>query len=78
MKVRGFQLDELNNGIAGTEFHGQVTHLTTAISTMDPALRAAQSGARRGVWVADKQLAGRGRGTNQWHSAPGEGLYPAA
>lgn len=78
MKVPGFQLAAVNGGIEGTKFHGQVTHLSSAISTMDPALRAAQSGARGGVWVADRQLAGRGRGTNQWHSAAGEGLYMTA
>jgi len=72
-----FHADEVNDGITETEFSGRITHLTTAISTMDLALRAAQSGARCGVWVADEQLAGRGRGGNRWHSAAGNQEGPA-
>jgi BirA family biotin operon repressor/biotin-[acetyl-CoA-carboxylase] ligase len=45
---------------------------------MDLAAQAAQSGARHGVWIADEQTAGRGRGGHAWHSAPGEGLYMTA
>jgi len=78
MQASFFQLDEVNHAVVGTEFHGRITHLTTATSTMDLALHAAQAGARHGVWIADEQLAGRGRGSNQWHSAPGDGLYMTA
>ncbi len=42
------------------------------------ALQAAQGGARYAAWVADAQTAGRGRGGNTWHSAPGDGLYLTA
>jgi BirA family biotin operon repressor/biotin-[acetyl-CoA-carboxylase] ligase len=45
---------------------------------MDLAAEAAKSGARRGVWIADEQTAGRGRGAYTWHSEPGAGLYMTA
>jgi BirA family biotin operon repressor/biotin-[acetyl-CoA-carboxylase] ligase len=58
-----------------TGLKGPVTHLAVAGSTNELALEAAQDGVRRGVWVADEQTAGRGRGGHNWHSAPGNGLY---
>lgn len=54
---------------------GPVTWLPVTESTNQLALEAAQAGARRGIWVADEQTAGRGRGGHSWHSAPGDGLY---
>lgn len=54
---------------------GPLTWLPVTESTNQLALAAAQSGARRGIWVADEQTAGRGRGGHSWHSAPGDGLY---
>ena len=33
---------------------------------------------RSGVWVADEQTAGRGRGGHGWHSVAGDGLYVSA
>ena len=53
-------------------------HLPTVTSTNTLALEAAQSGTQTGVWIADEQTAGRGRGGHTWHSAPGEGLYLSA
>jgi BirA family transcriptional regulator, biotin operon repressor / biotin---[acetyl-CoA-carboxylase] ligase len=50
-------------------------HFPSVGSTNTVALEAAQAGARTGVWVADEQTAGRGRGGHGWHSAAGEGLY---
>ena len=41
-------------------------------------MEAGQAGVRDGVWVADEQTAGRGRGGHAWHSAAGEGLYVSA
>jgi BirA family biotin operon repressor/biotin-[acetyl-CoA-carboxylase] ligase len=54
---------------------GPVTWLPVTESTNQLGLEAAQTGARRGIWVADEQTAGRGRGGHSWHSAPGDGLY---
>jgi BirA family biotin operon repressor/biotin-[acetyl-CoA-carboxylase] ligase len=54
---------------------GPVVWLPVTGSTNQLALEAAQAGARRGVWVADEQTAGRGRGGHTWHSKRGDGLY---
>jgi BirA family biotin operon repressor/biotin-[acetyl-CoA-carboxylase] ligase len=74
----GFDAGAVEAGIAGTEFAGRVKHFAEVGSTNALALEAAQTGARGGVWVADKQTAGRGRGGHQWHSAAGDGLYVSA
>ncbi len=68
-----FDLDQLD--LVGTPFVGCVHHLATTHSTNTLALEAAQGGVATGVWVADEQTAGRGRGGHAWHSAPGDGLY---
>lgn len=54
---------------------GPVTWLPVTESTNQLALEAAQAGAQRGVWIADEQTAGRGRGGHSWHSTRGDGLY---
>jgi BirA family biotin operon repressor/biotin-[acetyl-CoA-carboxylase] ligase len=53
-------------------------HFASVGSTNALALEAAQTGARGGVYVADEQTAGRGRGGHGWHSAAGDGLYVSA
>lgn len=58
-----------------TAMAGPVVHLAVTGSTNELALDAAQRGATRGIWVADEQTAGRGRGGHSWHSARGDGLY---
>lgn len=73
-----FNLAEVNAAVAGTEFSGHIRHLPTIPSTNDLALAAARAGARTGVWIADEQTAGRGRGSHGWHSAKGDGLYMTA
>jgi BirA family biotin operon repressor/biotin-[acetyl-CoA-carboxylase] ligase len=73
-----FHLAEVRAVVAATEFAGHLHHLATTLSTNDLALKAAQKGARSGVWIADQQLAGRGRGRNLWHSPAGSGLYMTA
>jgi BirA family biotin operon repressor/biotin-[acetyl-CoA-carboxylase] ligase len=73
-----FDLAAVNAGIAGTAFAGRVLHFPSVGSTNVLALEAAQAGARGGVWVADEQTAGRGRGGHGWHSAAGDGLYVSA
>ena len=70
-----FDLRAVESGIAGTGFAGRLMHFPSVDSTNTLALEAAQAGARSGVWVADEQTAGRGRGGHAWHSAAGDGLY---
>ncbi|MGA1984106.1 MAG: biotin--[acetyl-CoA-carboxylase] ligase [Acidobacteriaceae bacterium] len=74
----GFNLAEVESAIASTQFAGHLHHLATTPSTNAVALKAAQSGARSGVWIADEQIAGRGRGGHAWHSPAGAGLYMTA
>ena len=64
-----------NEALVGTRFAGYVQHFSLVDSTNDLALHSAQTGAQSGVWVADEQTAGRGRGGHIWHSTAGEGLY---
>jgi BirA family biotin operon repressor/biotin-[acetyl-CoA-carboxylase] ligase len=73
-----FNLAEVNAAIAETEFHGWLMNFPTVPSTNDLALEAAQAGSRHGVWIADEQVAGRGRGAHTWHSPAGTGLYMTA
>jgi len=73
-----FDLAAVEAGIAATEFAGRVMHFPSVGSTNALALEAAQAGAGGGVWVADEQTAGRGRGGHGWHSAVGDGLYVSA
>jgi BirA family transcriptional regulator, biotin operon repressor / biotin---[acetyl-CoA-carboxylase] ligase len=73
-----FDLSRVNAELAGTRFYGRIQHFASVGSTNQLALEAAASGARTGVWVADEQTAGRGRGGHDWHSAAGDGLYVSA
>ena len=70
-----FNLAEVESAIAETLFAGHLHHLATTLSTNEVALKAALAGARTGVWIADQQIAGRGRGAHTWHSPTGAGLY---
>ncbi len=73
-----FDLTTVESGILGTRFAGQVKYFPSVDSTNQLALEAAQAGERSGVWIADEQLAGRGRSGHSWHSAAGDGLYVSA
>jgi BirA family biotin operon repressor/biotin-[acetyl-CoA-carboxylase] ligase len=73
-----FDLKAVEAGIADTEFAGRVIHFHSVDSTNTLALEAAQASTRVGVWVADEQTAGRGRGGHAWHSVVGDGLYMSA
>jgi BirA family biotin operon repressor/biotin-[acetyl-CoA-carboxylase] ligase len=73
-----FDLEAVHARIAGTQFAGRVLHFPSVNSTNTLALEAAQDSTRSGVWVADEQTAGRGRGGHQWHSSPDDGLYMSA
>jgi BirA family transcriptional regulator, biotin operon repressor / biotin---[acetyl-CoA-carboxylase] ligase len=70
-----FDITQVEDGIADTSFHGHLLHFRSVGSTNQLAVEAAQAGARTGVWIADEQTAGRGRGDHTWHSAAGDGLY---
>ena len=69
---------EVNAALRHTRLGGHVRHFPEVESTNDLALAAAAAGQEHGVWVADAQTAGRGRGGHSWHSAPGDGLYVSA
>jgi BirA family biotin operon repressor/biotin-[acetyl-CoA-carboxylase] ligase len=73
-----FDLRQVEEGLTGTRFSGQVMHFPSVSSTSLLALEAAQAGAREGVYVADEQTAGRGRGNHGWHSSQHDGLYVSA
>jgi len=73
-----FDLEAVHARIARTRFADGVRYFPSVNSTNTLALEAAQAGARSGVWVADEQTAGRGRGGHRWHSTPGDGLYMSA
>lgn len=66
---------ELARSLSHTRMAGHIQHFASVSSTSTLALEAAQAGAQWGVWVADEQTAGRGRGSHRWHSAAGNGLY---
>lgn len=76
--MSAFDLPAVETAIAETEFAGRILHFPLVGSTNVLALEAAQAGARSGVWVADEQTAGRGRGGHGWHSVAGDGLYVSA
>jgi BirA family transcriptional regulator, biotin operon repressor / biotin---[acetyl-CoA-carboxylase] ligase len=59
-----------------TIFSEHIHHYYRAGSTNTLALEAASAGAPEGgVFLAEQQTAGRGRGSNQWHSAESAGIY---
>ena len=62
--------------LQGTIFAKHLHHYYKAGSTNTEAMQAAAEGAPEGsVFLAEEQLAGRGRGANQWHSARSTGIY---
>jgi len=64
--------------LKGTIFGGarQIRHYYKIGSTNSEAMRAASEGAPEGsVFLAEEQLAGRGRGEHSWHSARSAGIY---
>jgi len=65
--------------LRGTIFGGNIHHYYRAGSTNTLALEAASDGAPEGsIFLAEQQTAGRGRGSNQWHSAESAGIYCSA
>ena len=62
--------------IRGTIFADNIHHYYRAGSTNTIAIEAANVDAPEGsVFVAEQQTGGRGRGSNQWHSAESTGIY---
>jgi BirA family biotin operon repressor/biotin-[acetyl-CoA-carboxylase] ligase len=65
--------------VKGTIFGKQIHHYYKIGSTNSEAMQAAAEGALEGsVFLAEEQLAGRGRGANTWHSARSTGIYCSA
>ncbi len=71
--------------LKGTIFGGglgnakQIHHYYKIGSTNSEAMRSAAEGAPEGsVFLAEEQLAGRGRGAHTWHSARSTGIYCSA
>jgi len=62
--------------VRGTIFGEHIHHYYRAGSTNTLAMEAAGAGAPEGsVFLAEQQTGGRGRGSNQWHSAESAGIY---
>lgn len=62
--------------VRATIFANHIHHYYRAGSTNTLALEAAANGAPEGsVFLAEQQTSGRGRGSNQWHSAESTGIY---
>jgi BirA family biotin operon repressor/biotin-[acetyl-CoA-carboxylase] ligase len=64
--------------LRGTIFESEqrIHHFAVIDSTNSAAMQAAGSGAEEGsVFIAEEQLAGRGRGGHSWHSEPSTGIY---
>ena len=62
--------------LRGTIFGSHIHHYYRVGSANTVAMEAAAAGAPEGaVFLAEQQTAGRGRGSNQWHSAESTGIY---
>lgn len=62
--------------VKGTVFAKQIHHYYKIGSTNSEAMQSAAEGAPEGsVFLAEEQLAGRGRGAHTWHSARSAGIY---
>jgi BirA family biotin operon repressor/biotin-[acetyl-CoA-carboxylase] ligase len=71
-----YDLAALDFALAGTVFAGKLHFSPQTDSTNTDAQTAARGGAPHGsIYLADQQLAGRGRGDHAWDSAAGEGVY---
>ena len=72
-----YDLAALDKALAGSIFAGKLHYLRVTESTNSDAMQAAvRDHAPHGsVFLADEQLAGRGRGGHSWHSEAGAGIY---
>jgi BirA family biotin operon repressor/biotin-[acetyl-CoA-carboxylase] ligase len=65
--------------LRGTIFDAHLHHFYKMGSTNTAAMAAAAEGAPEGsVFLAEEQTAGRGRGSNSWHSPRSSGIYCSA
>jgi BirA family biotin operon repressor/biotin-[acetyl-CoA-carboxylase] ligase len=72
---------QLASRLQDTIFGGleSIRHFDSIGSTNTAAMQAAVQGAPEGsVFIAEEQLAGRGRGGHAWHSEAGTGIYLSA
>ncbi len=76
--LESFNLATVEAAVTHTRFATHLHHLASTSSTSDLASAAARAGIEHGVWIADEQTAGRGRGGHTWLSTPGDGLYVSA
>jgi BirA family biotin operon repressor/biotin-[acetyl-CoA-carboxylase] ligase len=71
-----YDFEALDFALAGSVFAGKLHFSPVTDSTNSDAQTAARCGAPHGsVYLADEQLAGRGRGDHAWESAASDGLY---
>jgi len=71
-----YDLLTLEAELSASSFAGKLHFSRVTGSTNNDAVAAARLGAPHGsVFLADEQLAGRGRGDHGWISAAGEGVY---
>jgi BirA family transcriptional regulator, biotin operon repressor / biotin---[acetyl-CoA-carboxylase] ligase len=65
--------------LRGTLFDAHLHHFYRIGSTNTAAMSAAAEGAPEGsVFLAEEQIAGRGRGAHAWHSSRSDGIYCSA
>lgn len=65
--------------VRGTIFDSEIHHFYKIGSTNTAAMTAAAGGEPEGsVFLAEQQTAGRGRGSNSWHSPRSSGIYCSA
>jgi len=68
--------DVLSPLVQGTIFDNQIHHYYKIGSTNTVAMEAGNAGAPEGsVFLAERQIAGRGRGAHNWYSAQSAGIY---
>lgn len=71
-----FDIPSLDTALAGTRFGGRLQYFASIDSTNALAMADGARGEADGtVYIAEEQIAGRGRGDHAWHSEPGNGLY---
>ncbi len=70
-----YRLDDLNAALRGTLYDGKLHYFSEIASTNTLALQAATAGVEAGtVFLANQQIAGRGRNGHTWESEPGSAI----